>query len=114
MVPVPLLILLGAAVLGGGAVAIACWDDLREWALDTACSWCRRHLGQRAEAVLREVIVELDRVAVGARRAVRRLFARDRQGRVREVCTEEVPLEDLPDDIRDRLRGESLRHAWEM
>lgn len=114
MLPLPLLLLLGAAVTGGAVAVACCWDEVREWALDRACTWCRRHLGAPAEDLLREVIVELDRVVVGARRAVRRLFARDRQGRVREVCTEEVPLEDLPEDIRHTLHHQGLTQAWEI
>ncbi|MDW8364017.1 MAG: hypothetical protein RMK74_16630 [Myxococcales bacterium] len=93
------LLLVGALV--GAGVAVAFWDELREWAIETAIPWVERHFGPGAAAVVRFIGVVLDLVATWVRRT---LFVRvDPGSPVYRIHEEYVAAEDLPDDVRQML-----------
>lgn len=113
MLPIVGWLLLGG--LGAGLVATF-WDEIREWALETAASWVERHIGRRAAGWLREAIVVFDRILSPLQRFVRRtLFARVRGEKRRTVVTEEeVPVEDLPKDVAKSLRKGRVEQVYEV
>jgi len=105
----PVLLLLGTVCL------TAFWDEIREWALSTASNWARLLFGVTAERWLREAVVLLDKVVVAGRRMVRQVLGvRGRDGRVRHVTTEEIPFDDLPDEVQADLRQGPVEQGWEL
>lgn len=102
--------------LGVGAVGLAAfWDDIREAVLALARGWVRDNLGARAEHLLVEAVVMLDLVVSGFRSFVRRtIFAKTQHRSRAAVCVEEVPLEDMPDEVVEEIENEgALVHVYD-